>query len=125
MAAQAKEKTKKTIRIPLVGSAQNRATDANKDQRFVNFIPESIKTPINNATKIFLVKRSGLELYTSPDRNSEGRGCYYYAGHLYSVFEDTLYKDLVQIQTLATTTGPVGWAEATGETNSLRAFIYF
>lgn len=119
MAKQATEKTKKTIRIPLVGSAQNRQTDPNKDQRFVNFIPESNKTPINNATKIFLVKRSGLELYSSPDSNAVGRGCYYYAGHLYSVFDDILYRDLVQLQVLSTTTGVIGWAEATGATNYL------
>lgn len=59
---QQSQMSQRKVRIPIVGSAQNRQTNPNKDQRFVNLFPESIKTPINNAQKIYLVKRAGLEL---------------------------------------------------------------
>lgn len=116
---QNQQQSKRTVRIPLVGSAQNRETNPNKDQRFVNFIPESNKTPINNSNKIFLVKRSGLELYSSPSSVAVGRGHYYYYSHVYSVFGNQLYKDTTSILTLSTSTGSVGWAEATGATKYL------
>lgn len=119
MAREATQKTKKTVRIPLVGSAQNRESDPNKDQRFVNFIPESNKTPINNSTKIFLVKRGGMGTYTTPSAAAEGRGCYFYADSVYSVYGNIVYKDTSPIITLATSTGVVGWAEATGLTKYL------
>lgn len=110
----------KTIRLPVVGLAQNRQISPDKDQRFVNYFPESLKTPINSANKLYLVKRSGLTLRnTIVPGGAVGRGCYYYAGHLYSIFGNTLYKDTTSITTLSTTTGTVGWAEATGSTKYL------
>lgn len=107
--------THKQARIDLLGSIHNRDSSGSKDQRFVNLYPETTKNPNSKEPKKFLTKRAGLTLDKSVvSGTNTARGLYYYKGYLYSVFGDKLYKDMTEILTLATSTGSVGWSEATG-----------
>lgn len=103
------QQTKKTIRIPLAGNAQQRATDQDKDQRFINYIIETSKNTVTDAKKLFCVKRPGTVLYSTPSASAaEGRGAWYFNGAVWSVFGSTLYKGTTSKQTLTTSTGMCG-----------------
>ena len=104
--------TKKTIRIPLVGNLQQRSTTlTNKDQQFLNCMVETSTNVVTSTKKLFLVKRPGTELYNAVTSTAEGRGVWYFAGHIYSVFGNTLYKNSTSVQTLSTSTGNCGAVE--------------
>lgn len=113
----------RSIRLPIVGTVQNRAADSLKDQRFINLFPETITNPTDASLKdksMWLVKRPGLVLRSSVvPGGAEGRGSFFWNGHEYTVFGDTLYRDGVSIQTLTTSSGNVGFAECTGTTRYL------
>ena len=47
---------KKTVRVPLVGNAQQRSTTLDKDQRFVNCMVETSTNKVTDTKKLFLVK---------------------------------------------------------------------
>lgn len=116
---QAPITTYKTVRIPLIGSFQNRLTSADKDQKFLNVFPEIIKTDATEGKKPYLNKRAGYSLVNTPRASSEGRGIYYYNSKVYTVFGNQLYSGTTLIQTLNTSTGVVGWVETTGGTKYL------
>lgn len=116
--------TKKTIRIPLVGNNQQRGTDLNKDQRFVNCFPETTKNLVTSLKKLFLVKRPGTVVYSSPSTTSEGRGAWILNGSIYSVFGSTLYKDTTSIGTLTTATGLCGATTFLDATNFNRETLF-
>ena len=66
-----------TIRIPLVGSPNNRSGNAAKDQRFINCFPEAVKNELTDAKKFFLQKRFGCSaLGQPPGTTGVGRGVY-------------------------------------------------
>ena len=107
-------------RVDLVGAIHSRDSTFSKDQRFLNLYPESVKTPFTKEPKKYLVKRPGISSNTDVVGGAAtGRGCYYYEGSLYSVFANKVYKNTTEIQTLATSTGSVGWAESSGVTKYL------
>lgn len=100
---------KKTVRVPLVGNAQQRSTTLDKDQRFVNCMVETSTNKVTDTKKLFLVKRPGTELYSEVvGAPAEGRGCWSFNNHIYSIYDDKLYEDDVEIQTLSTSTGMCG-----------------
>lgn len=104
--------SKKTIRIPLAGNSQQRDTTSVKDQRFVNYVFETTKNSVTDTKKLFLVKRPGTELYSTPSVSAaEGRGAWYFNGAVWSVFGSTLYRNTTSKQTLTTSTGMCGAVE--------------
>ena len=99
------------IKFPLAGSPSSRLADLDLDQRFVNCFPEVVQNPITGDSKIYLMKRDGLEFESTPATLAEGRGIYGWNGHIYSVSGNKVYEDNVAIQTLTTSTGYVGMIE--------------
>jgi hypothetical protein len=117
---QQPQPTNQQIRIDLIGSVHNRDSTSSKDQRYINFYPESTKNPLSKEPRKYLVKRPGMSLSSTViGGGATGRGCYYYEGNIYSVFGTKVYKNTTEIQTLTTSTGSVGWSEATGATKYL------
>lgn len=106
------QQTKKTVRVPLAGNAQQRATDQDKDQRFINYMIETSKNSVTDTKKLFCVKRPGSVLYSTPSASAaEGRGAWYFNEAIWSVFGNTLYKGTVAKQILSTSTGMCGAVE--------------
>jgi hypothetical protein len=103
------EPFKKTIRVPLAGNAQQRATNQDKDQRFINYLFETTKNVVTETKKLFCVKRPGTVEYSYPPAGAAvGRGVWYFNGAVWSVFGQWLYKNSVFKQTLTTSTGMCG-----------------
>lgn len=103
---------KKSIRIPLAGNNQQRDTTSDKDQRFLNYVFETSVNHTAGTKKLFVVKRPGTELYSTPSATAaEGRGAWYYNGAVWSVFGSTLYKGTSSKATLSTSTGICGAVE--------------
>jgi len=118
--SQAQPTTYRQLRIDFIGSVHNRDSSSNKDQRFINVYPETTKNPTSKEPKKYLVKRPGLSLNsTVVALGAIARGCVYWEGNLYTVYGDKLYKGTSSIQTLATSTGTVGWATSSGVTKYL------
>ena len=100
---------RKNVRVPLVGNAQQRATNQDKDQRFLNYIFETTKNNVTDTKKFFCVKRPGTVLYSNPAGTAaEGRGTWYFNGAVWSVFGNTLYRGTTAKQVLSTSTLPCG-----------------
>lgn len=113
-----------TARLPLIGvpTARN-ASSVQKDQRFVNCFPESLKNPETETSRFVLQKRPGLKVFSTitTATNVTPRGIFYWAvnNKQYSVFDNKLYSDTTEILTLAGSTGRVGFTEAQGAENYL------
>lgn len=104
---------KKTVRVPLIGNLQQRSTNLpTRDQRYVNCLIETSTNPITESKKLFVVKRPGTTIYSTPATDGdEGRGIWYFNGYVYSIFGDTLYRNNTAVQTLSTDTGICGAVE--------------
>lgn len=108
-----------TVRIPLVGSPNNRSGDESKDQRFINCYPEVIKNNVTESNKIFLQKRFGTSRLAQPaGAVGVARGIFPWAGYLISVIGTKIYfTTLAGVSTqftnvFTTSTGYVGFCEA-------------
>ncbi len=110
------ESTYGTQRVSFVGSPEQRSPiGISKDQRFINFFPESIPSPITGVKHHFLQQRGGLQfLMDDHGFGAEGRGIYYYNGSIFTVIGGGLYRDGALIQALSTATGAVGFQEYAG-----------
>jgi len=108
-----------TKRFPFVGAHNSRDYTGNKDQRYVNCYPESIKNPLNNGKRIYLVKRPGLVTQVNPGNAATGRGIFFWNGKVYSVFGTKVYSNTTEILTFSTSTGTVGFVAANGTTDYL------
>jgi hypothetical protein len=100
--------SEKKVRIPLAGNAQQRSTDQDKDQRFVNYMIETSKNVVTETKKLFCVKRPGTVLHSSPSSAAVGRGVWFFNDAVWSIFGSTLYKGTTAKQTLSTATGICG-----------------
>lgn len=110
MAAQQTANALKTLRVPLVGTFLNRNGTADTDQRFINCYPESVKAPINDQKKIFLIQRPGLSSIATVAADQEGRCVHYWNNAFYSVYGNKIYKTTTlgvttELGTLTTSTG--------------------
>ena len=115
--ATAQPNALKTLRVPLVGTFLNRNGQANTDQRFINCYPESVKAPINNAQKIYLVQRPGTTLLANIS-TAEARGIKFWNNHYYTVYGNKIKKTTTagvttDIGTLTTSTGECAFEIAT------------
>ena len=98
---------RKNVRVPLVGNAQQRATNQDKDQRFLNYIFETTKNTVTDTKKFYCVKRPGTVTHSYPAAGAaEGRGTWYFNGSVWSVFGQNLYQDTILKQVLTTSTLP-------------------
>ena len=79
-------------RLQLIGAMSNRDYQATKDQRFVNIYPETRKVESIEKTKIFLQKRSGLELYKDFG-TGQGRGIAWFRDRIYVCVGGHVYED--------------------------------
>lgn len=126
--AAAQPNALKSLRVPLVGTFLNRSGSLNKDQRFVNCFPESVKAPINDQKKIYLYQRPGLTPIATISTTKTPRGIKYWNGFYYTVYGNTIYKtttggvstalvlkkgDGTTIANLTTSTGEVAFEIAT------------
>lgn len=102
-----------TDRVPLVGNPEQRSGGSTKDQQFVNFYPTLIESPVSGSKSYRLEQRPGL-VYNLSTAAGVGRGTYYYNGSIFSVIDNQLYRNGSAIQTLATSTGTVGFQEFAG-----------
>lgn len=83
------------VRVPLVISPENRTNNTDKDARLINCYVESDQTGGVN-----LYRRPGKKLWGSPPSSARlGFGVYWWNGAVYSIFEDRLYKNMVQVGT--------------------------
>ena len=108
--AAAQPNALKSLRVPLVGGFLNRNGEANTDQRFINCYPESVKAPISDQKKIYLVQRPGITPIATIDTVNEARGLKYWNGKYYTVYGNKLKKTTTagvttDLQTLTTSTG--------------------
>lgn len=104
--------SKKTIRVPLVGNNLQRETSSDKDQRFINYCFETTKNTVTDTKKLYMVKRPGSVLHSTPSATAAaGRGAWYFNGAVWSVFGATLYKGTTSKQTLSTASGMCGAVE--------------
>src|SRR5512139_1089787 len=104
--------TKKTVRIPPSGNNQQRDTVSDKDQRVINYIFETSTNTTTGAKKLFVVKRPGTVLYSTPSVTpAEGRGTWFFNGAVWSIFGATLYKGTTAKATLSTSSGMCGATE--------------
>lgn len=102
-----------TVRIPFVGSPNNRDTVTSKDQRFINAYFDLYKDA-SGAKHYYLCKRPGVARLIQPSGGTgTGRGVYVWRGDRYSVVGDKIYKNTTDLGvTLTTTTGLCGFAES-------------
>jgi len=106
-------KTQITKRFNFVGNQEQRDTNPNKDQRYVNFIPEQTKGPDKQNSQWWLRTRGGLQsIFTLP--LGTPRGIYYWdvpATGVISVVDNSIYSNGTFVSTIATSTGKVGFTE--------------
>jgi len=102
--------TSQPERIPLSGTLMYRSSARDKDQRFINCFQESIKNEVTDSKKVHLVKRPGLTQSTQIlAGGGTARGLIYWDSAYYAVIGDKLYENATAKQTLATSTGEVGF----------------
>jgi hypothetical protein len=104
---QASTYTSETIKF--MGGPQQRNSSSNKDQRYVNFFPETIYNGADEK-RYALKQRPGLS-YVSTVAAGAARGIYYWNSHLYVAIGNKLYKDGTLFQTLGSSSGLVGFTE--------------
>ena len=107
--------TYETKRVDFViNPMQRSASSLNKDAKLVNMMVEVVETPNNTNQRIFVKSRPGLsQAFTTVA--GEGRGCYYWVvsgvGYVISVVGSSVYSNGTFLQTITTSTGPVGFTE--------------
>lgn len=89
-------------RLPLVVPASNRNADTHKDAKLVNCYMET-----SPEGELFIYKRPGLANAYPVVPDQPGRGAYYWKGHVYSIFGNTIFKDGVAVQAGLEATGGV------------------
>lgn len=133
--------TKRIARIPLAGSLDARNIDGtlgNKDQRFINCIPEIIRNETSQSVSIFMNKRAGFAQEQQLFAGATGTALMVWNGAsvgaatspVVSAFRDgtniKVFANAVQLYTSATSTQVVGFLSETTISGSprLMALIY-
>ena len=102
-------------RLPLVVPLGNRGSSSDKDSKLVNCYMET-----SAEGELFIYKRPGLADAATIVPNQPGRGIYFWDGHVYSIYGNTLFKDGVAIHAgLDTTGGIYRWDSNLGATPKL------
>jgi len=99
----------KTTRYMFTGGIEARQTSTTKDKRFVNLYEEKIN---KESTDTVMIKRPGLVTHLDlPD--GVGRGLQAFNSKFWTIIGNKLYRDTTEVLTLSTSTGAVGFIEAT------------
>lgn len=109
----AKDEDIQSIRIPLVAESTARNTSTLKDQRFVNIYFEVLENSATGKKNYFCTKRPGTVRSLTPTLGNAqtARGEYSWRGDIYSVYNNTLYRNNGTLGvTLRTSTGMVSFA---------------
>lgn len=106
--------TYKKIRIPFAQSLNLRNSDETIDSLLLNFLVETYTDPITKEERSYIIKRPGtIDFGAGTNYPSispaEGRGVFVWRGHVLSAFGNKVYFNATEIQTLATSTGQVGF----------------
>jgi len=99
----------KTVRYMFTGGLESRQTSTTKDKRFVNLYEERIS---KDGTDTAMIKRPGLASYLDLP-SGVGRGLQSFNNNLWTVIGNKLYKNSIEVLILSTSTGEVGFTEAT------------
>jgi len=96
----------------VISPMQRSGSVLDKDSKLVNMLVEVIQTPDNVNQRVFVKSRPGLsQAFTTVA--GEGRGCFYWVvsgvGYVISVVGSSVYSNGTFLQTLTTSTGPVGF----------------
>lgn len=83
---------REVARIPLLGAWYNREHDENKDQRFLNAFPETVKIPALDNTKISILKRPGVVEVCDVTGDAEGRGMAYFNNALWAIIGSGIWR---------------------------------
>lgn len=110
--------TYKTVRFPFVGAFNTRNATGDKDQRYINCFPESVKSSLTKGQRIYLIKRPGLTPSITLTAGT-ARGCFYWNNKVYSVVGNKVYSNTTNILTLSTSTGTCGFTAANGTVDYL------
>ncbi len=117
-----------TIQLPLIGSLNNRAAAATKDQIFYNGVFDTYKNPIDGKPMGVAFQKRGAFIANTTifASGGAGRGLYFWTktGKYYAVIATKLYSvttggTVTELKTLATATGKVWFEETTGSSNLL------
>jgi len=120
------------VKLPLFGAYSNRGTNPDKDQRFVNFFPESRKVEQTDQTRVALVYRPGIKAYKKfASYGDVGRGVSYFNGKMYAAWGSKIYEDNpfggggtpTSVITMSTSTGKVGFVLGNSSTFGDYLFI--
>ena len=104
--------TSQPDRIPMIGTLMYRSATRDKDQRYINCFQETLKNEVTDTKKAYLIKRPGLTRSTEiVSGGGTARGIFFWKAKYYSVIDDKVYENSTAIQTLATSTGRVGFLE--------------
>lgn len=121
------ESTYDTKRVSFVSSLQQRSGSLpGKDARLVNVMVEAIPSPLTDSKKYFVKSRGGMSVaYTNTA--GTGRGIYYWiiSGSSYAMYVigDKVYSNGTLLQTLATSTGEVGFTEFVSSTGTVSLIL--
>jgi len=108
---QATQGKRQTARLPLLGPLYNRGHNPDKDQRFLNAFPETVKTQVLDNTKISIHKRPGLVEFCNVAPDGEGRGLIWFNSALWCIIANKLYRvssdglNVTEKYTFTTSTG--------------------
>jgi len=112
-------KNESSTRVPFFGAYSNRSANPDKDQRFINCIPESRKVAQLDNTRMTIIKRPGLKLFSDLNVLAEGRGLLWFRNHFVAIIGNTVYLvdtdgNYTPIITLPTSVGPCGliWCDS-------------
>jgi hypothetical protein len=109
--------------ISFVNTPQARTgTTTNKDQRLVNCFAETVRGTRQQKPKVFMTQRAGLQ-FSHNTAAGVSRGLYYFNGSVWSAVGNQLYRNSTPVQTLATSTGTVGFVEYAGSSSFPRNLI--
>jgi len=97
-------------------------SDLTKDARLINLIVDRFTTPEKDNNKVYVKSRPGLaQAYTTA--TGVARGLYYWVvsgvGYIFSVSGTGVYSNGTLLQTLATSTGAVGFTEFLDSTGTV------
>lgn len=116
-------------RLPLVVSTANRDSNTHKDAKLVNCYLETSKV---EQGRLWIYNRPGIQTYdTVSESAAAGAGLFNWAGDIYSIFGNTLYKNGIQVATgLDTTNGVYSFSSILGAVpkmvlgNGAKAYAY-
>ena len=110
----------------LYNPLQRSGSILNKDAKLVNMMVEIVPSVDDKLTKAMVKTRPGL-IQQYSHTAGEGRGIYYWtvSGVSYAIYVigNTVYSNGVSLQTLTTSTGPVGFTEHVSSTGTVKLVL--